>query len=242
MESPNNKVSSRERLEIAARSLVNQRDLATVGRLTGAVLSVSHYLQLPPSYRQLLHDKIETAEYDFWRNESAGIQEFDLANAFNGLDDRSVDLVTFLKLPEFARTNEEQIRFLRSQMVADSPAFMAFNVAALNWRVGGRTSPAMSPLQALHLVLTLMDQKFYNPTYQVSLEHWAESRARHEESAANNAPGVQHSIKQLPADKLQQLRQALDESVASLSGEDSIQLLAYLERTLNGNRPDILTA
>lgn len=39
-------------------------------------------------------------------------------------------------------------------------------------KVGDQISSTLSPLQALHIIQTLIDQKFYNPVYQAPPAEW----------------------------------------------------------------------
>ena len=214
--------TSRERLEAAAQSFAAQGYFGSSAEVANAVFAVSHALQIPKSVQDLLSYRFQSAEDSYWRNESGGVQEHDLVQAFNSL-------VAKLKLPAFAETNADQIRMLRLQLAVGSPAFMGRNITKPGMRVGDAIDSAMSPLQALHLVLCLIDQKFYNPVYQVTAEEWPRSKAEYQASLASM--GTQYSIRAIPTEKPTLLRQKLDLAFSSMSYSDELDSLRDIERT-----------
>jgi len=222
MHSPH-RPTSRQSLEATAQSFAAQGYFASSAEVVNAVFGVSHALQIPKSVQDLVSYKLESAEDSYWRGESVGVQERDLVTTFNSL-------VVKLKLPTFARTNSDQMRMLRMQTALGSPAFMGRNIVKPGMKIGESIDSALSPLQALHLILCLIDQKFYNPVYQVTTEEWPRSRAQYEASLANM--GTQFSIRAIPPEKPNQLRQQLDSALNSMSDTDGLQLLTDLEHTL----------
>jgi|ERR1700761_6731334 len=216
------RVTSRQKLEAAAQAFANQGYFASSEEVVTAVFGVSHYLQVPKLVQDLVSHRLVSAEDSYWRGQSPGVQEREPVAAFNSL-------VIRLNLPTFAETNPDQMRLLRMQVAGRSPTFMARNIAKADMKIGDSIESAMSPLQALHLVLCLIDQKFYNPVFQVTNEEWPQSRAQYEASLADM--GTQFSIRAIPPEKPTELRQRLDSALSSMSDADGLELLKGLEHT-----------
>jgi len=63
------------------------------------------------------------------------------------------------------------------QLALSSPVFMAEGLTRQNMGVGDSVTQTMSPLQAVHLINSLVDQKLINPEFQVEPEEWEQAHA-----------------------------------------------------------------
>jgi hypothetical protein len=160
-----------ERDAVAAR----EGDLYQMSILVRHTLNFAHIVPLPANIRQTLEEHLSTAEVDFWNHSHAGVQEGDIVRLINRACDR-------LQLPEYAKTNQAQVRELRMDMLVHFPTLMGRGMADYPMKVGDSISPVLSPLQAMHLVSSLIDQKFLDPAYQVTPDEW--SRQTREERLA----------------------------------------------------------
>jgi hypothetical protein len=158
-----------ERLDQAAAAF--SADPTQVSALADAVFAVSHFddvslRQIPGPARAMLKSRFVAAEEAYWSGQRPGVTEQNIADALNVL-------ATGLSLPEFAQTTQGQVRKLRMQMLSWNPVFLGRGVVHKNPAGGAAPiSETMSPLQAFHVALTMIDQKFGNPIYQLTPAEW----------------------------------------------------------------------
>ena len=121
--------------------------------------------RMPAAVEDVLKDRLVRAEMAFRQGRGPGIQEDNIVQFVNSLAHK-------LNVPGYARTSTKQVRVLRMSLILTSPSFMGQGVSWSEMKIGDSIKPVMSPLQATHLILTLMDQKLINPEYQVPPEEW----------------------------------------------------------------------
>jgi hypothetical protein len=224
------RVSPQQLLEISADA-VTADGCPLAAAQTAAVLSTPHHLQLPQPFAAGINDQLASFEDAYWRGLGPGVKEGDLVAALNRLADT-------LNLPEYAKTSLNQIRTLRMQLLMMNPRFMGRNLFAGSMRIGDTISDVMSPLQALHLSLSLIDQKFYDSNYQVSPSAWDAAQGRRLAALAatvNRSPGEPRgkpSVRPLVSPQRQELEDRLNAAVAGLGVSDALDLVASTLRTL----------
>lgn len=84
-----------------------------------------HYALLrdiPAWVTDLVKQRFAAAEEGYWKGQQAGIREEDLVAALNSV-------AAQLKLPEYAKTSQNQIHYLRMETLQWTPRFMGLKVA-----------------------------------------------------------------------------------------------------------------
>jgi hypothetical protein len=164
-------------------------DSTKLPALVEAVFSMSHIQgadlnQLPAPAASSLKNKFAMAERAYWAGQRSGVTEQNIADALNGL-------ATAFALPDYAQTTARQVRKLRFYFMTQwSPGFLGMGVVVHKSAEGATAIPnTMSPLEALHIALTMIDQKFVNPEYQRTPEQ-GETHAVAGIYHAGNTPAI----------------------------------------------------
>jgi len=157
-------------LDSAARD-ARQNDDASVRTLTEAVFAFPRMLsRMPDVIEKSVQDRLVNAELAYRHGSQKGVREEDLVKLVNSMADK-------LHAPGYAKTSLKQIRVLRMQLVLASPVFMAQGLTTQHMQVGSSVNSEMSPLQAVHLLNSLIDQKLINPAFQMEPAEWERSQA-----------------------------------------------------------------
>ena len=151
-------------IEHAARSS-SAGTYEAVQPLALAVMAAPHRFAVPAEAQTILLSRTTQAEISYWQGLHKGVDEKEIVGLINSLAER-------FGLPEYAKTTEKQVRVIRMEALLNNPVFLGRGMAHDQMRVGDQISSTLSPLQALHIIQTLIDQKFYNPVYQVSPAEW----------------------------------------------------------------------
>ena len=156
-------------LDGAARLANGRNDDDSVRGLANAVSNFPRALPRAPEVMEnVIKDRLVRAEIAYRNGAHPGVLERDIVTLFNSVADR-------LGLPSYAKTSAQQIRVFRMQLALSLPAFMASGMARGNMKVGESIPETMSPLQAAHLIDSLLNQKVINPEYQVEPAEWEKS-------------------------------------------------------------------
>jgi hypothetical protein len=150
-----------------------------------------------------------------------------------------------LGAPSYAKTSLPQVRLLRMRLALTSPAFMGTGLGRQHMNTGESVNESMSPLQAVHLLQTLIDQKLINPEYQLEPSEWERTHMRPSMKSIQQAPSSQVSeqsprLSQTPgvhaiATK-RDLREAVSKGISSLSLPDAMNLMNQAFATLKIDR------
>jgi hypothetical protein len=154
------------RLEARAQN-VKDGDESSVRLLADEVFNTPHVFgQMPNIVESVVKERLVNAELAHMRGSHPGVREEAIVRLVNSAADK-------LGAPDFARTNKNQVRFLRMSMLSSTPHFMGKGmVDGSELKSGEQLDSPLSPLQAAHLIATLVDQKTFNPEYQVTPEQW----------------------------------------------------------------------
>jgi hypothetical protein len=188
--------------------------------------------RMPINLERDVKDRLVRAESDFLQGKRAGVREEDVALLVNTVSEK-------LKLPVFAKTSKNQIRALRMNMALASPVFMGRGMANANMRVGESITSELSPLQAIHIIGVLVDQKFLDPHFQVSPQQWDQDshgkeieRIRERQALLAANPKIQHRIGTRENPMRQELQDALIQSTSSMDVDDAVSLIDAAFKTL----------
>jgi hypothetical protein len=219
-------------IDAAARS-VNAQDSASVRALTEAVFSYPHvFSETLTPIQDMVKAKVTQAELQHLQGTRPGVTEEDIVRLVNSMADH-------LKLPEYARTTQKQVRVIRMGLALDSPAFIGRGMTRSDMQASDSVNPEMSPLQALHVAAVLVDQKFINPDFQVTPAEWdshfhqkALERIQEAEARKKNPTPTRHSIGARNNPKRDEMRQAFANAVSSMSDADGLNLASEVLKTL----------
>lgn len=201
-------------LETAAAALHQDHSQESVNALVNQTFAVPHRMALDDSAIALLKPMLASGEYAYWQGSSQGIREQDLVETINFLASK-------LNLPDYAHTSKKQLRELRMRLMLLSPRFMARGAMGPNISA---ISEYMSPMQAFHLTQTLVDQKFWQPEYQVTPAEW--DQQTHEVTP----PGATASTQKTPSVRLLnfprsiELHQRMTAALNKLNDYDAVEL------------------
>ena len=136
---------------VAARLTTDRPDPLVVDLVADAVFAVPHFKllqQVPPEVSAIVKQRFAIAEIAYWNGRQNGVGESDIAFALN-------KIVEQLSLPDYAKTTQSQIRYLRMRMLQKNPRFLGLSFAKSS-STGERlfVNERMSPLQAYYLIMT----------------------------------------------------------------------------------------
>jgi hypothetical protein len=146
-------------------------------------------------------------------------------------------LAETLRLPDYAKTTPVQIRVLRMALLTQSPHFMGRGLVREGMRTGETIGEEMSPLQAMHLFLFMVDQKILNPEYQ---DLASDPAVLHQERIKEfqriqreSAPTAKHILLRNSNPKGVEMREAISSGFESMSMKDASDLLNETLSKLN---------
>jgi hypothetical protein len=203
----------------------NARDRQSIRDLAHEVICSPHFYQFPDPIAGLLENRVTDAEINFRNNTGHGVSEAQLVDLMNWLGDK-------FRLPSYTRTTAAQVRTLRMKLAIMSPYFMGSTLSGREIAKGGQVRTEMSPLQALHLLNVLADQKVINPDYQdPSLDIVAAERQRDETPGATTS-GKLPSVGVVENRKKQEVRNAISAAGSAMSAQDAYDMVNHALETL----------
>jgi hypothetical protein len=140
-------------LESCARTAAITGDKDSANALADAIIGVPHRFTIQPDIASLIKPHAVNAELSFWQGLHRGVDEADIVSLINAFADR-------FGLPEYVKTSASQVRILRMEGFLVNPIFLGRGMAQEKREVGQQIKSTMSPLQAIHVIQTLVDQKF----------------------------------------------------------------------------------
>jgi hypothetical protein len=221
-------------------SVATPEDPNSIQSLADEIFNFPRFFpRMPDQLESMVKARLVNAEILYRQGKKTGIHEETLVKTLNDLSDR-------LGGPSHLRTTLSQMRILRMGLALSEPRFMGSGVARQDTAIGTPISPIMGPLQATHLVVTLINQKFSNPDFQVSPQEWEEvSRQRVSEEilAAQarltevqaNPPGRRVGTlksRSYSSEKRRELDELLSRNISSLTEKDGIGLINHALATL----------
>jgi hypothetical protein len=217
-----------ESLDITARA-AHVEQPTSVDNLTQAVLKYPHSFPIPSPIGDLLASRLSQAETAYRNGLGPGVSEKALLALMNQLADK-------LHLPGYARVTPTQLRVLRMQLVIRSPVFMGAGLARPNMTVGSAISDTMSPLQAMHILATMLDQKISNPDYQdpsIDLVHTFQQRQMENEKARASGAKITYKGVCRENPRNTEMRKSIASGIQSLSLQDAYDLVDQAFTTVN---------
>src|SRR6267143_6230640 len=185
------------------------------------VLTVLHGIgptDIPPSIDYVLKDRLSWAEMQYRRGLGKGVKEQSIVN-FTNL------LVEKFGLPDYARTNQRQVRFMRMFLMMHNPLFMGQGAVRPNIQVGESINEEMSPLQAVHVLLEVLGHKYSDENFQLTPEEWDREQASRatQTRAAQTSTAPQLIVSINPKEK--EIRSSLARQLNSMNPVDALSLM-----------------
>lgn len=128
-----------------------------------------------------IKDQLVAAEISYRQGKTKGVSEMNIVAVINLLAKKT-------NAPEYAKTDQFEVRKLRMSMITLSPRLFATQLAT---QLGKPIPSTLSPIEAFHLTANLIHQKMWNPDYQLTNKErsttWVE---RHREGGVKAAERV----------------------------------------------------
>lgn len=219
------------------RTIENKASLATaddpnsIRALVDEVFNLPRaFPRMPASVEGMVKDRLVLAEISYRQGTKPGVREQDVVDALNNLAEK-------LGGPPHSKTAPSQLRVLRMWLALSEPKFMGTGLARQDGAIGESISSTMGPVQAAHLIATLIDQKFMNPDFQVTPQEWEggslqkvtekiqAAQARVAAVQKTGQPTATLRASSFSTEKRRDLEQSLYPSISSLSTTDGLNLV-----------------
>jgi hypothetical protein len=219
-------------LEAKARA-AEAGDQSSVRALADQILNQWPWsAELPSEVTEAVEERFVQAEIHYRQGRAQGIEAETIAGVNN-------DVVQRLGLPEYMKLCPQQVWHMRLATLGLTPSFMGKGMTRKNMQVGEKMNPAMSPLQAAHVIMFGIQQKLFNPDFQVTPAEWNHLQYKRQlqrwqayrQSAASGsqlAAGQPNSPPQLEArenPKMKEILDRLQNRTANMGLDDALQLL-----------------
>ena len=190
------------------------------------ILTVVHGIgptEIPPSIDYVIKDRLSWAEMQYRRGLGKGVKEQSIVN-FTNL------LVEKFGLPDYARTSQRQVRFMRMFLMTHNPLFMGQSAMRPYMQVGESIKEEMSPLQAVHVLLEVLGHKCFDENFQLTPEEWdREQASRATQTRATETIGAESNVTYQTIvsinPKEREIRSALVRQVNSMNPVEGLSLM-----------------
>ncbi|HEV2416917.1 MAG TPA: hypothetical protein VGX94_03870 [Terriglobia bacterium] len=213
-------------LEGTAQAVHLHADDSSIAALSKAVLEFPHAVDVPAAARAACSPRISAAEKAYFNLTHPGVREDMLAAVLN-------DIATELGAPSFAQTSSHQLRVTRMRLLLSNPVFMGFRLTTANAKPGDSINPHMSPLQAVHLSLTMADQKMFNPDYQYEPSEWEVHYRQHRAGQLQRSLMPRTYTVRVVASTNRKSKQLVDSVNKRLAQMTSIDMVLLANRSLD---------
>jgi hypothetical protein len=215
--------------------LATPEDESSIRGLADEVFSFPRsFPRMPPPLADMVKERLVRAEISYERGEKPGIHEQAVVRAINNLS-------AVLGGPPHSTTTLSQVRVLRMWLALSEPRFMGTGITRQNVSPGESINPVIGPLQAVHPIASLIDQKFINPDFQVSQQEWEETSRRQVIEKIQTAQARLAELRAGPpgrpiarlkgssysSEKRRELEGSLSHSLSSLTLSDGLNLVNH---------------
>jgi hypothetical protein len=149
-----------QQIEVAASAL-RPGDLDSIRAVVEEIVNYTRYYRMPNVMAAVVKQRLIDAQRDYFTGKTGGVVDGAVVDAINAL-------ATSFGTPDYARTSLLQVEFLRGRVASLMPYLMR---PAAETKVG-EANPPMSPLQAIWIMSSIIDQKIDNPDYQAIPADW----------------------------------------------------------------------
>ncbi|HEU5414052.1 MAG TPA: hypothetical protein VFW31_09860 [Candidatus Angelobacter sp.] len=199
-------VSHRPSWERINRAATNAKggDPAAISTLADEVFRSHGIDQMTTTVAPFVKGRLLRAEADFQNGKASGITEDQVAATVNQLADR-------VNAPDYAHTNASEVKKLRLRMITLFPALIGRGPAASRDDSRPHFDAKMSPIEAFEVTAMMIEQKMFNPEFQLSDKERQETPGgqtlasnRHGERTQEMLNVAQRGINLMGFDQMQQ--------------------------------------
>jgi hypothetical protein len=204
----------------ARRAEANDRQ--SIHDLAHEILITRHVYSIPESVAGVLENRLTDAEIKFRNKTGPGVSEEQMVDLMNWMGEK-------LRLPTYTATTPAQVRTLRMKLAVSSPVLMGNTLSGKDLKPGDHVRTELSPLQAMHLLYVMADQKILNEDYQnPSVDILAAERERGQKAGTSKT-----HLRVSTNHKSVEVMNALSSSVYSISVQDALDIINRTLRTLH---------
>lgn len=176
-----------------------------------------------------IKDRLVRAELNSSKKRgNSNCSEQRLVQAVNGLARK-------LGMPAYTRTNVFEVRRLRANLLLHTPDLQGPRYKA-ELSKGQKHNTSMSPLETFFVAVSLIQQKRHNPEYQLTNDEWIALHGGSRSAAGNKAFEAEMQQRRISSARTDEVRQAIQAGVNSMSPFDLLQLPEQLLNTLGIER------
>jgi hypothetical protein len=194
----------------------------SIRALAHGVVNFPHVYGFPSELSVLLEADLSRSEIAYRNGLGPGVKEEQVLSLLN-------ELANKLNLPQYVQTTPAQVRNLRMRLAIVNPSLMGSGLTSHTLEKGAPVSDTMSPLQAFHLLGTMIDQKIFNDLYQdpsIDIVH-AEKERQEEYRRKAAATGKDHVLEARSNPRSLEVRTAIEKGITSMSIAESIELVNH---------------
>jgi hypothetical protein len=199
----------------------------SITALAHSVIAYPHVYGFPPEVAGLLESDLARDEIAYRNGLGPGVKEEQVLKLLN-------DLAAKFHMPDYVQTTPAQLRNLRMNLALNSPYFIGAGLTNRELHEGQSVNDTMSPLQAMHLVCVMVDQKVLNDLYQDPTIDIV--RAEKERSDAYRREAVAKGSKAIVVGHSNphglEVRNVLSNGIASMSISDAYDLINQSMETI----------
>lgn len=195
-------------------ALVNSGDETQIRQLADEVFKSFEIDQAPAAITESLKDRLVRAEVNYRSGRGKPVSEFGIVRMINMLADT-------LGAPNYAKTNVFEVRRLEmnflpylSQLIGKKPDGETNGPKPL----GSSINPTLSPLEAVTIAGLLIQQKRFNPAYQMTQQEWVSNHG------GKRGPKNFASALANRDDKRGEIERAIQQGTGALSATDLFKL------------------
>jgi len=176
-----------------------------------------------------IKDRLVRAELDHKKGHgNSSCSEQRIVHAVNLLADR-------IGTPAYTRTNVFEVRRLRANLLIYTSDLQERRNKN-DWRKGQKQDVMMSPLETFFVAVTLIQQKRHNPEYQLTNDEWIALHGGKRIAGGAKKFNEEMQQRRINSTRTEEVRQAVQKGISSMSPLDMLQLPEELLNTLGIER------
>jgi len=201
---------------------------AAVRGLADEVFNQFELGSAPAGLADAVKDRLVRAEVNYRAGHGKGISDAAAARMVNRLAHE-------IGAPAFARTNVFELRRLKTGLLPYTSDFQSRPAGGV---VGRRDAnePSMSPLEATYFAALMIQQKRFNPEYQLSQEEWVSLHGGKRNARSNGKFHDKMKERQTDNAREAELQKAFENGLSKKSVVQLLELPAALLDTLGVER------
>ena len=221
-----NPPSRYQSIEIKARQ-ADARNRQSIEELAHEIVVCPHVYSMPDVLSETLESKLADAETNFRNGQGHAVGEQQLVDVLNWMGEK-------FHLPSYTKTTTAQVRILRMKLAIEAPYLMGSTLAGKELEKGAHVRAELSPVQAMHLLSVMIDQKVLNPDYQdPSTDIVASERQRQEEIRRKGTGKGGAYLTVRTSTKNQEVRNSIDTAAGAMNAQDAFDVMNHVFNTLH---------